>query len=356
MATLPSGINADPWQLAQRGLDQQQRRFQQQEQRNEQLVDQILEPQNTQRRMLAQGQASLQNAQMLEGQGFNVSSGRPSTRQHQQRFKSNQPGNPEFFDQFMSTVQGNGLTNPYALAAVAATGQHESGWSRVHDEWDDPSESGQQGRSGLALSWRDARLNAARQFAQKMGDDPNAPSAQTQAMFFLNEDPELVNRLNNAGSLDEAVTVMRDAWRYADPNNSQTRARLETANHYLGLFGGRRRTAGQLDNVIDAQEDSPDTPEFVTRMEPDKEKGEVEKKYQRTWLRPVDADRMMRMMTGTGAMPKVEGRIRGSGTKTEVSVLIPADVVMEDGVMQGATPEEDEEDDEDFVRGLAGDF
>lgn len=246
MARMPNAINQDPWQINQQGLQNQQRRQLRQEARNDELVDQITEPMRRYANTMAQGQANLQNAGLYNQHGFDTSSGRPSTRRYSPRFKSPQVGKQEFFDDFMSTVQQNGVTNPYALAAIAATGQAESGWSRVHDTWSDPSESGQPGTSGLTMSWRGERLQAAKNFARSVGDDPNAPSAQTQAAFFLQEDPQLIQRLNNAGSQEEAINIMRDAWRYADPNGGQTRARLEMANHFLPKFGGKDYSRTQL--------------------------------------------------------------------------------------------------------------
>ncbi|MBB3385549.1 MULTISPECIES: hypothetical protein [unclassified Rhizobium] len=44
-------------------------------------------------------------------------------------------------NQFINTVRSGGLTNPYGLAAVAATGRAESSWdpSKVNAAWPDPS-------------------------------------------------------------------------------------------------------------------------------------------------------------------------------------------------------------------------
>ena len=63
------------------------------------------------------------------------------------------------YDQFIGTV-GQGVTNPYGLAAVAATGKHESGYSErnAYGQWSDPAESGSPGQAGGILSWRNERL------------------------------------------------------------------------------------------------------------------------------------------------------------------------------------------------------
>ncbi len=50
------------------------------------------------------------------------------------------------FSRFMKTVQAGGVTNPAALAAIASTGKHESGFSEKNaaGTWSDPSQSGRQ--------------------------------------------------------------------------------------------------------------------------------------------------------------------------------------------------------------------
>lgn len=138
---------------------------------------------------------------------------------------------------FIDTV-ATGITNPYGLAAVAATGKHESGYApkNAFGAWSDPSERGQAGTAGGILSWRAERLQNLRKFAADNGDDPNAPSPEIQAQFFLQEDPALVDRLNSAGSVEEAQSLMNGAWKFAGYNRAGGEAsnRLATARSILG--------------------------------------------------------------------------------------------------------------------------
>lgn len=138
---------------------------------------------------------------------------------------------------FIDTV-ATGIRNPYGLAAVAATGRHESGYSpkNAFGAWSDPSESGQAGTAGGILSWRAERLQRLQQFAAENGDDPSAPSPEIQGQFFLQEDPALVERLNSAGSVEEAQSLMNNAWKFAGYNREGGEAanRLATARSILG--------------------------------------------------------------------------------------------------------------------------
>jgi hypothetical protein len=121
---------------------------------------------------------------------------------------------PEVRDSFMNTVKAGGLTNPYGLAAVAATGQAESNWSpgRLTSAWNDLGKP-----SGGAMSWRAERLQAMRNFTRG-AEDP----AVAQAQFFLKEDPQLVAALNEAKSPEEANALMANAWRYKGYNQPGT--------------------------------------------------------------------------------------------------------------------------------------
>lgn len=145
------------------------------------------------------------------------------------------------FADFMETVRQGGLTNNYGLAAVAATGTRESGWNqkRIAGTWSDPSQSGQPGTSGGALSWRGPRYQNMINFAQQNGLDPH--QASTQAKFFMQEDPNLIAKLNAAQSPQEAQAAMNNAWAFAgfdDPNNNETKARFQKANDFSGAFAG----------------------------------------------------------------------------------------------------------------------
>lgn len=155
-------------------------------------------------------------------------------------------GNNPVLNRFMSTVQRGGVTNPYALAAIQATGMHESGFDpgNAGRTWNDSSESGRPGTAGGIMSWNNDRLAAMQRFT---GGDM---SPEAQAAFFLQENPQLITRLNNAGSVEEAVALMNNAWRFAGYNRSggEAEARLNTARSiYSGTplsFGSNVPRAG----------------------------------------------------------------------------------------------------------------
>ncbi|MEH3109031.1 MAG: hypothetical protein PGN22_02870 [Agrobacterium cavarae] len=144
------------------------------------------------------------------------------------------PTTGDTFQPFMDTIKAGGVQNPYALAAIAATGRAESGWSgkKAVSTWSDPSESGQAGTSGGIMSWRGPRYQA----LAATGD----LSPQGQANFFLKEDPELIARLNNAKSLEEAQQLMNNAWAFAGYNRpgGESSRRLGYAKGYLSSFQG----------------------------------------------------------------------------------------------------------------------
>ena len=149
---------------------------------------------------------------------------------------------------FMAPIRES-VTNPYGLAAVAATGRAESSFdpAKANARWSDPSQSGQPGTAGGIMSWRGPRLDALEAFARANGEDPSNISAATQGKFFLQEDPNLVAGLNNAKSLEEAQGLMDNAWKYAGYDQpSQERAnRLASARNYLPTF--QRTETASLD-------------------------------------------------------------------------------------------------------------
>lgn len=249
MGSQPDFNRTDPWQIAQRFLDQankskdNERFYEHQRQTaaekrafDEQYANDY--PRRAYEKERAIGKANLENERDLEAAGLGKGG----------RYRSGaagQPGDPKFFGEFMGTLKANGITNPIALAAIAGTGQQESGWSRVYDEWDDPSASGKPGRSGLAMSWREERLRAARQYARSVGDDPNKPSAKTQAEYFIRENgytnnPGLVEKLQNAKDLPTAMKEINKAWAFGDASHG---ARFGNASNFLKTFGSATLTA-----------------------------------------------------------------------------------------------------------------
>ena len=134
---------------------------------------------------------------------------------------------------FMNAVRAGGLTNPYGLAAVASTGRADSGWSadNANRTWSDPSESGQPGTAGGIMSWRGPRYQA----LAATGD----LSPEGQARFFLQEDPNLIQALNNAGSVEEAQQLMNRAWAFAGhdrPGGEAARRMAMAQNYYANEF------------------------------------------------------------------------------------------------------------------------
>jgi hypothetical protein len=144
------------------------------------------------------------------------------------------PAQGSTYAPFIDTIKTK-VTNPYGLAAVAATGRAESGWSPVNAarSWSDPSQSGQAGTAGGILSWRAERLQNLQNYARSKGEEGNG-SPSTQAEFFLSEDPGLIDRLNAAKSPQEAQQVMNNAWKFAgyDQPGGETARRMALAQNY----------------------------------------------------------------------------------------------------------------------------
>ncbi|NTF35568.1 hypothetical protein [Agrobacterium rubi] len=148
---------------------------------------------------------------------------------------------------FMDTIKAGGIDNPYALAAIAATGRAESGWSgkKAVSTWSDPSESGQAGTSGGIMSWRGPRYQA----LAATGD----LSPEGQAKFFLNENPKLIESLKGAKSVEEAQQMMNNAWAFAGYNRpgGESSRRLGYAKGYLSNFqGGGGTEVASLDPSV----------------------------------------------------------------------------------------------------------
>jgi hypothetical protein len=139
----------------------------------------------------------------------------------------------DVYNDFMGEIQET-IDNPYALAAIAATGQRESGFSanNAFGTWNDPSESGQAGTAGGIMSWRGDRYRNMLKFT---GGNLNP---QQQAKFFLQENPDLIRRLQEASSIEEASRLMADAWRFAGYNRTggEAQMRVETARGYYNMF------------------------------------------------------------------------------------------------------------------------
>lgn len=160
------------------------------------------------------------------------------------------PAQGSTFQPFIDTVKTK-ITNPYGLAAVAATGQAESGWSpqNANRNWDDPSQSGASGKAGGILSWRNERLQGLYNYAAQKGEQPGNISPQTQAEYFLQEDPNLVAALNQAKSPEEAANLMANAWKFAGYNSSggeAARRRALAVNYAANDFKGAPAAASEV--------------------------------------------------------------------------------------------------------------
>lgn len=151
-----------------------------------------------------------------------------------------QPNDVE--NSFIGAVKGAGLTNPVGLGAVAAYGKAESGFApqNVNRSWNDPSESGQPGQAGGIMSWRAERLQNLQNFARQRGETGNGSPA-TQALFFAQEDPQIIPRLQAAKTPEEANTILANAWRFAGYNRpgGENARRLALTQQYAGRFGGQ---------------------------------------------------------------------------------------------------------------------
>ncbi len=132
----------------------------------------------------------------------------------------------------LQTWYQGGVTNPFGLAALTSTGEHESGFSpgNLNRSWADPSESGKKGTSGGMFSWRNERLSNLQAYAKSKGESGNG-SPQTQAEFFLHENPKLKDELNSAKSADEAQAIMNKNIAFAGYNREGGEAgrRMQTA-------------------------------------------------------------------------------------------------------------------------------
>jgi hypothetical protein len=156
------------------------------------------------------------------------------------------------YQPFIDTVKTK-ITNPYGLAAVAATGRAESGWSagNANRTWSDPSQSGSPGTAGGVMSWRGPRLANLQSYAASKGEQGNG-SPKTQGEFLLQENPQLIDQLNNASSPEDAANIMAGAWKFAgyDQQGGEAARRRAMAINYAAQFREQPNAAAA---AIDAQ-------------------------------------------------------------------------------------------------------
>ena len=139
-----------------------------------------------------------------------------------------------------------GVKNPHALAAIAATGQHESAFdpTNVNREWQDGKN-----KAGGVMSWNGKRLKAMKDF---VGDDK---SPEAQARFLLQENPDLMEALEATTSTEQAMALMDNAWRYKGYNQEggERASRLATAQGIYGAGAGAApvtEVAPQVDPLL----------------------------------------------------------------------------------------------------------
>lgn len=139
----------------------------------------------------------------------------------------------DIFDRFMGTVSQK-VRNPNALAAIAATGSRESGFSPTNSfrTWDDVGKP-----AGGIMSWRDNRLNA-----MLNGRDITQTTPESQAEFFLNEGQNMgyLARLEEAKTPQEAQQIMNQAWAFKgfdNPEHPETVARYQAADEFAKSLG-----------------------------------------------------------------------------------------------------------------------
>ena len=170
----------------------------------------------------------------------------------------------DVYSGFIDTVKAGGLTNPYGLAAVAATGKAESGFSpgNVNRTWSDPSESGQPGTAGGIMSWRGPRYQA----LAATGD----LSPAGQAKFFLSENPSLIQGLNSAKSVEEAQSLINRAWAFKGYNRpgGEAARRLSLAQGFLPTFQGGGAPAASQVASLDPRVGMPEAAAAIERTAP----------------------------------------------------------------------------------------
>ena len=168
--------------------------------------------------------------------------------------KGSVPPSNETYNTFLDTVK-TGVTNPYALAAISATGKHESGYGdKAYSQWDDVGKP-----AGGIMSWRDDRLANLKNFAKT--DDITKIDAATQGKFFLQENPGMIDQLNKATTVADAQHIMNENWAFAgyrDPNNKEVAGRLADANSYYNQYADAWKS-GTSGGIATASAPSTDT-------------------------------------------------------------------------------------------------
>lgn len=249
--TLPNFNKTDPWSIAADFINNQNKEIAGKDYLTHQMEMKIQEQSNDRatknaapaRRYMertAVNQADLESAKNAEEAGLGGNG----------RYRGGAKSyDPEVFNEFMEGVKEKGITNPYALAVIAGTGQVESGFSKgnMHRTWTDNAESGAPGTSGLIMSWRDGqgsnRLTNAMNYGKQRGE--NLPSAHTQGNFLVDENPAMAKALQNAGSLAEAQKIINSNWKFAgwDTGGGSSKARFDASANFLKQFGANPMTA-----------------------------------------------------------------------------------------------------------------
>lgn len=266
MATMPKPVSSDPWTIAQKFIDATQKANQYRDYGATQMTMEASRqaqrekeaeaaPQRRYALQSAVNQANLEGAQAAQAAGLDVSgSGRYRTGGAKGTAMG---GDPKIRQEFLEGVQSvSGLNNPIAYAALAGTGQVESGWSagNMNRKWEDRSESGEPGTSGGLFSWRNERLAALEKYAASKGEKWGNVSARTQGEFYAKENPALIRQLNEAATLGDAMKTINSNIRFAgwDRGGGTSGARFNAAANFLKEYGNAPLTAKQRSEGVTA--------------------------------------------------------------------------------------------------------
>jgi hypothetical protein len=314
MATMPKPVSSDPWTIAQKFIDATQKANQYRDYGAMQMTmeasrqaqrDKEAEaaPQRRYALQTAVNQANLEGAQAAQAAGLDVSgSGRYRTTGGK---GAGMGGDPKIRQEFLEGVQSvSNLTNPIAYAALAGTGQVESGWSaaNMNRKWSDPSEKGEPGTSGGLFSWRNERLAELEKYAASKGEKWGNVSARTQGEFYAKENPDLIRQLNASPTLGDAMKTINSNIRFAgwDRGSGTSGARFNAAANFLKEYGNASLTAKQRsEGVATAQgpATSGEQPKLVD------EKG---REYFTTQMDTLTFNRITRGQPGGSAMLEID--------------------------------------------------
>lgn len=226
MGVIPNGKQPDPWTLGANYLKDQRRStdlF-----RRMKHEDDMQESRNVTQTGIANNRdaASMERAKLRSKTQMDIADRRMDPAGIEERSAAAARGRgsaggsvdasgTKGINEFINTLRENGVKNPYALAAIAAHLQHESG-----GHFGSYVENDNGGPSGGGLQWHDGkdshRLSELMNYAKKNGSDWRSP--RVQAMFWLSEgagaEKSRFDSLMNSKNYDEANHAMSSIQRY----------------------------------------------------------------------------------------------------------------------------------------------